>query len=144
MLKITREVLEKLQAHAQKEAPLEACGYLARDEAGQVADEWAPLRNVDQSRMHYSMDSREQLEVIRRLRSRQKRICAVYHSHPVGPARMSREDIRLAHDPALSYVIISLTDRENAIRSFRLENATAVEEELEFVESVITIAPDQE
>jgi proteasome lid subunit RPN8/RPN11 len=54
------------------------------------------------------------------VRSKKMEILAVYHSHPATPARPSGEDIALAHDPDVSYVIISLAGSREDIRSFRI------------------------
>jgi proteasome lid subunit RPN8/RPN11 len=46
----------------------------------------------------------------------------VYHSHPVTPARPSAEDIRLAYDPDIIHVIISLADGGNDLRAFKIKS----------------------
>jgi proteasome lid subunit RPN8/RPN11 len=51
-----------------------------------------------------------------------------FHSHPETPARPSAEDIRLAFDPALSYIIISLKDEEPVLKSFIISGGAAAEE----------------
>ena len=49
------------------------------------------------------------------------RIVGVYHSHPASPARLSQEDVRLANDPQLYYVIISLLNPvEPVLKAFRV------------------------
>jgi proteasome lid subunit RPN8/RPN11 len=53
-----------------------------------------------------------------------------FHSHPATPARPSAEDIRLAFDPSLSYVIISLEAEEPVIKSFTIQKGRAAEETL--------------
>ena len=47
MLKIHKVVIERIIAHAGKEAPLEACGYLAEKDGVVAAD--YPLTNADAS-----------------------------------------------------------------------------------------------
>jgi proteasome lid subunit RPN8/RPN11 len=56
-----------------------------------------------------------------------------FHSHPETPARPSEEDIRLAYDPAASYIILSLAEEEPVMRSFHIENGTASAEEIEIL-----------
>jgi len=44
---------------------------------------------------------------------------------PASEARMSREDLRLAFDCGLSYVIVSLAGKEQDVRSFTIHDGTA-------------------
>jgi len=50
---------------------------------------------------------------------------AVYHSHPVTPARMSAEDIRLANDPTMVYLIYSLASNE--LKGFSVDEGKNVQ-----------------
>lgn len=128
MLRITPGAVAEMAAHALREAPVEACGYLAgRD--GAVA-EAIPMRNADASPEHFSLDPEEQFAVLRDVRARGLRILGVYHSHPATPARPSPEDLRLAHDPELSYVIVSLASGEPVVSAFRVRDGAAVEEDI--------------
>ncbi len=102
--------------HARHQAPVEACGYLAEKDG--VVTALFPLRNVDASPEHFSFEPAEQFAALRQMRSAGVRMRAVYHSHPATPARPSAEDVRLANDPALSYVIVSLAAPELAVNSF--------------------------
>jgi proteasome lid subunit RPN8/RPN11 len=55
---------------------------------------------------------------------------ALYHSHPAGPAWPSAEDVRLAFDPSILYVIIPLSDKEKTVRAFHIKQGRIEEEEL--------------
>jgi proteasome lid subunit RPN8/RPN11 len=55
---------------------------------------------------------------------------ACYHSHPATPARPSEEDINLAYDPDLRYIIISLAGEEPVVNAFRIINGAVSGEEL--------------
>ena len=129
-MRIEKSVIETIINHARCDAPIEACGYLAGD--GSIVSHAINLRNVDASPEHYSLDPKEQFETIRKLRKENLKVMAVYHSHPCSPARMSDEDIRLAHDPDISYVIVSLDGKET-VKSFRISDVTVIEEELQIL-----------
>jgi proteasome lid subunit RPN8/RPN11 len=58
---------------------------------------------------------------------------AIYHSHPATAARPSEEDIRLAYDPGVSYVIVSLAEENPAVRSFRIRALQVEPEDIEIV-----------
>ena len=116
-MKLPEYVYEQILHHARTEAPLEACGYLAGlDGVVQTAH---PMRNVDRSPEHFTMDPAEQFEVVRQVRANGQSVLAVYHSHPVTPSRPSAEDLRLSVDPSISYVILSLASDPPVVRSFQ-------------------------
>ncbi len=133
MIKITEEAIRDIVAHAQADAPLEACGYLGAQ--GDIATECFHLTNMDHSPEHFSLDPAEQFAAARSFRKRGLRLHAVYHSHPASPARPSQEDIRLAFDPSLSYVIVSLAESAPVVKSFSIRNGGVTPEPIEVVQS---------
>lgn len=131
-MKMTKEVHDALIAHARAGLPHEVCGYLAADNAG-VLCHHVELTNLDRSHEHFTMAPAEQFAAVREIRGLGLRPAAVYHSHPETPARPSAEDIRLAHDPEILYVIVSLAAREPEIRAFRIKDGAVAGEELTLV-----------
>ena len=89
------------------------------------------MTNVDNSPEHFSFSPDEQFEVLKNARGRGLRILASYHSHPASPARPSKEDIRLAYDPKLIYVIISLAGGATDVKAFRITGGRAYPCEME-------------
>ncbi len=130
MLKINQDIFDAIVNHARNEAPLEACGYLGEGGDGLVVKHY-PLTNVDASEEHYSLSPEEQFAAVRQMRAAGLKLRAIYHSHPASPARPSEEDIRLAYDPDISYVIVSLAGSQTAIKSFRIREAAVEIEEIE-------------
>ena len=128
MVRIAQRVIADLLAHARRDIPLEACGYLAERDG--IVAEAIPLTNADASQEHFSLDPAEQFDAVRRMRSEGLKLKGVYHSHPATPARPSPEDLRLANDPDLSYVIISLAGNGPVLKSFRVRSGRASEEEI--------------
>ena len=126
MIIIPKNIIQEIAKHAKEESPLEACGYLAGKE-GEV-DEAFRMTNLDKSEEHFSFDPKEQFKVIKDARAKGLALIAVYHSHPASPARLSEEDIRLAHDPDTVYVIYSLLD--NKLKAFKVVDKKIVEEEI--------------
>ncbi len=131
MIMINNSVFKSIIEHARKDFPLEACGYLAGK--NRIISKHYEMRNIDKSRKHYSFSPEEQFKVLRESRNAGLELLAVYHSHPESPARMSNEDIKLARDPDISYVIVSLIE-DAKIRAFRVKNRIITEEKLEVVE----------
>ena len=134
MLKIPRSVFDAMTAHARRDLPNEACGYLAGTMGGasiSEIDAHFPLTNVDASPEHFGFDPAEQFTALKDAGRRGLKLLACYHSHPATPARPSAEDIRLAHDPGISYVIVSLAAAEPAVKSFRIRNGEVAPEDIE-------------
>jgi len=132
MLKIRREVIDKIVAHSRQDAPFEACGYLA-EKGGVVCQHYA-MTNTDHSPVHFSMDPAEQFAVIKKCRAQGLKMRAVYHSHPGTFAHPSAEDIRLAYDPDLSYVIVSLAGPEPRTDSFLISKGKVQSEPMDIVD----------
>lgn len=132
MLKITRNVYNAMVQLAQRESPIEACGYLAGIDG--EARLFIPMTNIDHSPEHFSFAPEEQFRALKQARNMNFRLLAVFHSHPASPARMSAEDIRLANDPDMTYIIVSLLNNEPVIRGFRTAERTVTEERLEIAE----------
>ena len=131
MLRINQEIIDKMVEHGRLEAPIEACGYLAENDG--VVSKHFELTNTDQSPEHYSMDPAEQFATIRDCREQGLTIRAVYHSHPETPARPSVEDIKLAYDPSISYVIVSLAESVPTVKSFIIQKGVVEPESLEIM-----------
>jgi len=131
VLRITSEIIAAMVAHARQDAPIEACGYLASRD-GLVCKHFS-MTNTDQEAEHFAMDPKEQFAVVREARELGMRVCAIYHSHPVTPARPSEEDIRLAFDPTISYVIVSLAGDETTVKSFLIRKGEVQPEPIEIV-----------
>jgi proteasome lid subunit RPN8/RPN11 len=125
-MRIPKEIIETIFAQGQREAPNEACGYLIGT-AGE-ARKAIPMTNVDGSPEHFSLDPREQFAALRQARAEGLAILAVYHTHPATPARPSAEDIRLAYDPAVVYVIASLVPGRREVKAFHIRQGTVTEE----------------
>ncbi|MBU0462719.1 MAG: M67 family metallopeptidase [Proteobacteria bacterium] len=128
-MKILNHIYEQILSHALNELPLECCGYLA-GKNNRVTKAY-PVKNLDKTHDHFSFDVKEQFAAVVDMRNKGLNPVAVYHSHPETPARPSKEDIRLAYDPDISYLIISLVNRQAPdIKSFKIRNSRVKEEEI--------------
>ena len=128
MLTISKQILTQIIDHAKLDLPNEACGYLAGSK-GLVTVAYE-LTNIDHSPEHFSFDPAEQFKTVKEARSKDLDIVANYHSHPASPARPSIEDIRLAYDPSISYVIVSLVADEPSVKSYKIKDGVVFPEEL--------------
>ena len=132
MLRIKKEIFDKIVDHGKQEAPLEACGYLAEKDG--LICKYIEMKNVDQSPIHYSMDPAQQFAAVKNCRDDGFTIRAVYHSHPETSAYPSAEDVKLAYDPSLSYVIVSLAKEKPNINSFTIKNDNVFQDKIKIIE----------
>jgi proteasome lid subunit RPN8/RPN11 len=124
---------DEMIAHAKACLPREACGLLSGtigEGVKKVARVYG-MTNADESGSHFTIEPKEQLAAVKDMRARGLAPLGNFHSHPETPARPSAEDIRLAHDPEASYVIISLAGEIPVMKAFHIEDGTASEEEIE-------------
>lgn len=135
MLILKQEDYQKILEHARMGLPNEACGLLGgytNEDGGQVITDVYLLRNVDESREHFSMDPKEQFAAIKDIRSKGRELLGNFHSHPESPSRPSEEDIRLAYDSKIHYLILSLMEEGNPVlNSFHIEKGAVTKETLE-------------
>ena len=88
-MKIKRFVLEKITVHAREHSPIEACGYLAGK--GGIVSRHDEMKNIDASGEHFSMDPREQFEVLK------NRYASVPGRHGLSVFRSAGKENRKAH-----------------------------------------------
>lgn len=131
MLIIPKKIIEEIIAQAVAGLPEEVCGYLAGN--GSEITRQFSLTNIDHSPEHFSFDPAEQFQTLRESRKTGLEILANYHSHPQTPARPSIEDIRLAYDPTISYIIVSLASENPDIKSFKIKNGIVEKEEITII-----------
>lgn len=129
MLILERALLDQIIQQCRNELPDEACGILA-GKVGNVEKVYE-MANMDKSPVTYFMDAKEQLRVMKDIRSRDLEIAGIYHSHVASQAYPSAHDLDLAFYPEVSYVIISFQDKRNpGVRSFKIREGTITEEEI--------------
>lgn len=123
-MKLTRQIVDQIAAEARAQAPHEACGYVAGK--GDRAEFLIPMRNTSAGPGRFSFDPKEQFAAVREARAAGLDLIAVYHSHPAGEARMSEEDVRLANDVGIVYLVYSLAGQH--LRAYRVSRDKAVTE----------------
>ena len=129
MIRIPAYIIDGIIAQAINELPNEACGLLVG--SGSDVLKQYPLTNIDRSPEHFSFDPAEQFQVFREARTDGREIIANYHSHPETPSRPSEEDIRLAYDPNILYLIVSLAAEVPVLKAFNIQNGVSAEVTIE-------------
>ncbi len=126
MLKMKKEDYEKILAFCKEGLPNESCGLIGGTKDGDVKtiEKVYLLTNLDASNEHFSMDPKEQLAAIKDMRANGYELLGNFHSHPESPSRPSEEDKRLAYDPKVNYLILSLMEMDHPVF-----NAFVIDEE---------------
>jgi len=130
---LKRQQFEEILKHSLTALPNESCGLLGGkiENDSKTVEKVYLLTNTDLSPEHFSMDPKEQFAAVKDMRANGWGMLGNFHSHPESPARPSEEDKRLAYDPAMSYLILSLTDRNNPVlKGFRIGKQSVDEEQI--------------
>lgn len=118
-LTLTKEQLQKMIAHVNSHAPLEACGLLAG--RGSKVETVLMVANQAQSPIRYVMDPIEQLSAFEWIDSNGLELIGIFHSHPTGPETVSPTDIAQAAY-AVVYVILARVENSWRARGFWIED----------------------
>lgn len=143
-LKIPRQILDAMVAHARALDPYECCGLLAGKDgtvsrhyritntvakdaqAVEVFDaanvkQLARLSETQKAEVAYFMAPKEMLAAFKDMRERSLDLAVIYHSHTHSPAYPSTTDVGLALYPDAAYLIISLEHKAAPdIRAFHI------------------------
>jgi [CysO sulfur-carrier protein]-S-L-cysteine hydrolase len=135
MLTISRDLHEKIIAHARADHPDEACGIIAGPAGSDRAERFIPMQNAERSPTFYRFDSLEQLRVWREMDDRDEEAVVIYHSHTATEAYPSRTDISYASEPQAHYVLVSTRNETLAeFRAYRITDGEVAEEPVQITE----------
>lgn len=122
---ITPEAYQAILRQARIDAPVESCGYAM----GETSEDGRPfitmnypMKNIDHSEEHFTMDPRQQFAAVKYARKNGFKVIGNWHSHPASPSRPSEEDKRLAADPGIFYLILSLAGEEPVLNAFEIKD----------------------
>ncbi|WP_128428791.1 Mov34/MPN/PAD-1 family protein [Streptomyces cyaneus] len=139
MLTITRDLYDKIVAHAREDHPDEACGMIAGPEGSDRPERYVRMLNAAGSPTFYEFDSAEHKKLSDEMWDNDEEAVVVYHSHTATEAYPSRTDISYANEPQAHYVIVSTADTDGfgefQFRSFRILEGQVTEEEVKVVEA---------
>jgi proteasome lid subunit RPN8/RPN11 len=105
-IRLPRQVLDAVVAHARFCHPYEACGLFAVDAEGAIRFVYACTNRVH-SRTRYVIDPTEHFRAIQHAESLGWSIGGAFHSHPFGEAVPSTTDESGALDPTWFHVLVA-------------------------------------
>ncbi|HKG64688.1 MAG TPA: M67 family metallopeptidase [Solirubrobacteraceae bacterium] len=117
-MRISRELLDDVIAHARADAPNECCGMIASRNGEAVAVHRA--RNRAASPLRYEIDGMEQYKIQSAIEDAGLELGAIYHSHTRSAPEPSQTDINLAFYPEALYVIVGLEHDEPDVRAWTI------------------------
>jgi proteasome lid subunit RPN8/RPN11 len=127
-MRIPRQLVEEMVAHAREDAPNECCGMLGGGD-GRAASLYRAT-NAEASPLRYSIDAKEQFDLMRRIEEAGEELVAIYHSHTRSAAYPSQTDVNLAGWPDAVYVIVSLGTEDPDVRGYWIREGEISDAEL--------------
>ncbi len=126
-MRISRQLLDEVVAHAREEAPNECCGMIAASDGQAVAVHRA--RNRAASPFRYEMDGMEQYRIQTAIEDAGLELGAIYHSHTRSEPYPSQTDINFAAGwPGVEWLIVGLSrNGDPTVRSFRIDDGRVTE-----------------
>jgi proteasome lid subunit RPN8/RPN11 len=135
VLRVPASLLDALVAHAESEAPLEACGLVvgsAPAAAGGLPLRYVPCRNALASRSRFSIHLEDLYRVTVDADDAGEVIWGIVHSHPHSAAVPSATDTGLALYPDAVHLLVSLgSAAAPEVRAWRIADGAASELGLE-------------
>ena len=129
-MKLPKEFLDEMVAHAVQDAPNECCGIIAGKDGR--ATKLFRAKNSEASPYRYNVDPKDLLQIFRECEDNDWTFLAIYHSHTASEAYPSPTDVRLAFWPEAAYVLISLAGSAGpVVRAFRIEDGVVTEDPIE-------------
>lgn len=125
-MEIAPELLDRIVAHAQRDAPNECCGIVASRDG--VAVEVHELENLAASPFRFDVDGASLARLWSRLEDDGLDLGAIYHSHTRSAPEPSQTDINYAANwPGVEWIIVGLKGGEVDVRSWLIDQATVTE-----------------
>lgn len=130
MIRLPKQLIDQMIAHARAEAPNECCGIIAGKDGRAV--KLFRARNAEASPYRYNVDPQDLFRIYRECEANGWEFLAIYHSHVASEAYPSATDVRLAFWPDSYYVLVSLADPyKPVVRAFRIIDERVTEEDVQ-------------
>lgn len=117
-MRLSRELIDEIVAHAREDAPNECCGMIAAEDGRAV--EIYRATNAAASPLRYEIEPRDQFRIEMAIDEAGLELGAIYHSHTRSAPYPSQTDVNLAFHPHALYVIVGVAGPEPEVRAYRI------------------------
>jgi [CysO sulfur-carrier protein]-S-L-cysteine hydrolase len=135
-IRLRREHLDAMIAHALEDAPVECCGLLAAKDGTVVTVHRAT--NAAASPYRFELDTKESMRLQRAMDDTGDTFAGIYHSHTGTEPVPSPTDVRMMERffvPPFVHFVIGVADRENPVaRAWYIENGDKTEQQYELID----------
>jgi len=135
-IRLRREHLDAMVAHALEDAPVECCGILGGADGEVRAARRA--KNVEASPYRFRIDPLETAKIEREFDSQGLEMVGFYHSHTGSEPIPSPTDIRQMgplFGPPFVHFVIGVADRDNPIvRVWYIQDGDRIEQQYELID----------
>jgi [CysO sulfur-carrier protein]-S-L-cysteine hydrolase len=129
-MKIARELLDDIIAHAVQDAPDECCGIVSADGDG-VAVQVYRTENIEHSPFRFVIEPTEQFRVYQEIEDAGLEMGAIYHSHTRSEPYPSQTDINFAASwPGVLWIIVGTAGDEPLVRTYEIRDGQVIDAEL--------------
>jgi proteasome lid subunit RPN8/RPN11 len=127
-LRIAADLLERVVEHARRDAPNECCGFLAVEDGRAV--EVVEVENVAASPLRFEVGPPDLLRITD-IEDAGREV-VIYHSHTRSAPYPSQTDVNFAANwPGVEWLIVGTAGAEPEVRSYRIDDGTVREVEVE-------------
>jgi len=130
-VKIESALLDKIVAHAVRDAPHECCGIVAvRDGAATAAH---AMENLAASAFRFEVDGPELFRLLESIESDGAELGAIYHSHTRSDPYPSQTDVNFSGGwPGVEWIIVGVDKQgETQVHSYLIDDGAISEATLE-------------
>jgi len=142
-IRLRREHVDAIVAHALEDAPIECCGMLAAHE-GLVVDIYRAV-NKEDSPYRFSIDPLQTRRLEEKIDASGATLAGFYHSHTGSDPIPSPTDIRMMGSlfgPPYVHFVVGVADRANPIlRAWYIQDGDRIEQQFEIIDDEAPAAP---
>ena len=126
-MRIRQNLLDKMIAHARRDAPNECCGMVATAEGAAVSVHQA--ENTAASPFRFEVDGLELHRTLTGIEDAGHQLGAIYHSHTRSEPYPSQTDVNFAANwPGVEWIIVGLANgADPVVRSYLIEDGAISE-----------------
>jgi proteasome lid subunit RPN8/RPN11 len=134
-MKIPRQLIDEMVAHAWGDLPNECCGMIGGSDG--AASSVVRVENAAASPLRYEMDPQGQFDALKAIEAAGEELLGIYHSHTRSAAYPSQTDVNQAVAwPEQVYVIVSLENPEQPdVKAYLLRDMRIADVELDVSDS---------